>query len=80
MRSLVSPTPGDDCASVAVTSHGEYGVPEGLTFGFPVLSDGAGSWKVKEGFEINDFAKERIAITTEELVGERDEVRTLGLI
>jgi len=80
VRSLVNPTLGDDCASVAVTSHGEYGVPEGLTFGFPVLSDGAGSWKVKEGFELNDFAKERIAITTDELVGERDEVRSLGLI
>jgi malate dehydrogenase len=80
VRSLVNATPGDDCASVAVTSHGEYGVPEGLTFGFPVVSDGAGSWKVKEGFELNDFAKERIAITTDELVAERDEVRNLGLI
>ncbi|HEY5092764.1 MAG TPA: malate dehydrogenase, partial [Acidimicrobiales bacterium] len=34
--SLVQPTDNDDCASVAVTSHGEYGVPEGLTFGFPI--------------------------------------------
>jgi malate dehydrogenase len=80
VRSLVNATPGDDCASVGVTSHGEYGVPEGLTFGFPILADGAGSWKVKEGFEIDGFAKERIQITTDELVGERDEVRALGLI
>ncbi|HTT58910.1 MAG TPA: malate dehydrogenase [Acidimicrobiales bacterium] len=80
VRSLVNATPDDDCASVAVTSHGEYGVPEGLTFGYPVTSDGAGSWKVKEGFELDAFAKERIAITTEELIAERDEVRNLGLI
>jgi malate dehydrogenase len=80
VRSLVNATPGDDCASVGVTSHGEYGVPEGLTFGFPVLADGAGSWKVKENFEIDGFAKERIQVTTDELVGERDEVRALGLI
>jgi malate dehydrogenase len=80
VRSLVNDTPSDDCASVAVTSHGEYGVPEGLTFGYPVVSDGAGSWKVKEGFELNDFARQRIAITTDELVAERDEVRSLGLI
>ncbi|MGC2168098.1 MAG: malate dehydrogenase, partial [Acidimicrobiales bacterium] len=80
VRSLVNATPRDDCASVAVTSHGEYGVPEGLTFGYPVVSDGAGSWTVKEGFELNDFAKGRIAITAEELVAERDEVRNLGLI
>ncbi len=80
VRSLVTATPADDCASVAVTSHGEYGVPEGLTFGFPVVSDGAGSWHVKEGFELDEFAQGRIAITTDELVAERDEVRSLGLI
>jgi malate dehydrogenase len=78
--SLVQPTDSDDCASVAVTSHGEYGVPEGLTFGFPVTSDGKGSWRVKEGFGVDDFAKDRIKITTDELLSERDEVRSLGLI
>jgi malate dehydrogenase len=77
--SLVKPTAADDCASVAVTSHGEYGVPEGLTFGFPITSDGD-TWKVKEGFLADDFATERIKITTDELIGERDEVRALGLI
>jgi malate dehydrogenase len=44
------------------------------------VADGAGSWKVKEGFDIDGFAKERIQITTDELVTERDEVRALGLI
>ncbi|HVA52650.1 MAG TPA: malate dehydrogenase [Acidimicrobiales bacterium] len=78
--SLVNATPVDDCASIGVTSEGAYGVPEGLTFGFPVLADGQGSWKVKEGFEFDEFARERVKITTDELVGERDEVRALGLI
>jgi len=78
--SLVNPTAADDCASVAVTSSGEYGVPEGLTFGFPVSADGKGGWKVKEGFEIDAFAAKRIKITTDELIAERDEVRALGLI
>lgn len=77
---LVNPTAGDDCVSVGVTSHGEYGVPEGLTFGFPVTSDGKGDWKVKEGFAIDEFAAERIKLTTDELMGERDDVRALGLI
>jgi malate dehydrogenase len=80
VASLVSATPSDDCASIAVTSHGEYGVPEGLTFGFPVVSDGQGSWKVKESFNADDFAKDRIKITTDELLSERDEVTSLGLI
>jgi malate dehydrogenase len=80
VASLVCATPADDCASVGVTSHGEYGVPEGLTFGFPVMSDGHGSWKVKESFHSDDFAKGRIKITTDELLSERDEVTSLGLI
>ncbi|MHB8379823.1 MAG: malate dehydrogenase [Acidimicrobiales bacterium] len=78
--SLVSATPENDCASVGVTSEGAYGVPEGLTFGFPVLADGEGSWRVKEGFELDEFARERVKITTDELLGERDEVRALDLI
>jgi malate dehydrogenase len=80
VASLVTTTASDDCASVAVTSHGEYGVPEGLTFGFPVTADGNGSWKVKESFDSDDFAKDRIKITTDELLSERDEVKSLGLI
>jgi malate dehydrogenase len=78
--SLTTPTTADDCVSVGVTSNGEYDVPDGLTFGFPVHADGAGSWKVKEGFKLDDFANEKLRVTTEELVGERDEVRALGLI
>jgi malate dehydrogenase len=80
VASLVTATTSDDCVSVAVTSHGEYGVPEGLTFGFPIVSNGNGSWKVKESFESDEFAKGRIKITTDELLSERDEVKTLGLI
>ena len=78
--SLTTPTPADDCVSVAVTTRGEYGVPEGLTFGLPVVADGAGGFTVKEGFAHDDFARERVGATTDELLAERDEVRALGLI
>ena len=78
--SLTTPTAADDCVSVAVTSTGEYGVPEGLTFGLPITADGQGNWSVKEGFEIDEFAASRIKVTTDELLSERDEVRALGLI
>jgi malate dehydrogenase len=77
---LRSETPSDDCISVAVSSNGEYGVPEGLMFGYPISADGQGGWRVIEGVEHDDFAKSRIATTTEELVGERDDVRGLDLI
>jgi malate dehydrogenase len=77
---LTTATAADDCISVAVTSDGAYGVPEGLTFGFPVQADGQGSWKVKEGFNLDDFATEKIKVTTDELLAEREDVRGLGLI
>ncbi len=80
VASLLDVTAPDDCASVAVTSHGEYGAPEGLTFGFPITSNGDGTWVVKPGFEHDGFATERIRVTTDELLSERDEVRALGLI
>jgi malate dehydrogenase len=79
VRSIWEPTPADDWHSLAVCSRGEYGTPEGLQFGFPVVSDGDG-WAVVEDIEHDAFAQERIRITTEELVAERDEVRSLGLI
>ena len=36
-------------ASARVVSRGEYGTPEGLQYGFPVVADGAGGWSVAEG-------------------------------
>jgi malate dehydrogenase len=78
--SLRTKTAAGDCASVAVASSGQYGTPEGLQFGFPIVADGEGNWSVAEGFVHDDFAKERIAVTTEELLGERNDVQGLGLI
>jgi malate dehydrogenase len=78
--SLTTPTPVGDCVSVGVTSSGQYGVPEGLTFGFPIVADGQGNWSVKEDFVIDEFAAERVKVTTDELLGEREDVRALGLV
>ena len=76
VQSLITATPVDDCASLAVVSHGEYGVPEGLVFGYPVRADAAG-FRVVEGLEHSAFAQERIRITTEELESERAAVAHL---
>jgi malate dehydrogenase len=77
---LRTATPAGSCVSVAVASTGQYGAPEGLQFGFPVVADGAGGWSVAEGFVHDEFATARIAATTEELESERAEVRQLGLL
>ena len=79
VNSVWQKTDKGDWHSLAVCSTGEYGAPEGLQFGFPVVSDGT-STKVVEGIEHDAFAKSRIKITTDELLSERDEVRALGLI
>jgi malate dehydrogenase len=78
--SLTRPTPTDCSTSVAVASTGEYGVPEGLQFGFPIVADGLGAWSVKPGFQHTAFAKDKIQVTTDELCSERDEVVALGLL
>jgi len=44
------------------------------------VADGKGNWSVAEGFVHDEFAQGRIAVTTEELLGERNDVRELGLI
>jgi malate dehydrogenase len=75
--SIRTATPGDDWVSLAVCSRGEYGVPEGLQFGFPVRSDGKGGWQVVEGLDHDDFAREKLKITTDELLAERDDVADL---
>ena len=76
VRSIRSPTAPGDNAALAVVSRGEYGVPEDLQYGYPVVSDGSG-WSVAEGFRLDDFARERLRATTEELLGEREDVRDL---
>ncbi len=77
--SIRTPTPPGDAVSLAVISHGEYGRPEGLVFGFPVRSDGT-NWEVVEGLPHSSFAEERIQRTTDELIEERSSVESLGLL
>jgi malate dehydrogenase len=76
VNSIREATPWGDWHSLAVVSHGEYGVPEWLQFGFPVRSDGT-NWEVVPDLQHDDDAKERIRITTEELIQERDLVKDL---
>jgi malate dehydrogenase len=77
VTSIRTATAGDDFTSLAVVSNGEYGVPRGLQFGFPVRTNGSGGWTVVEGLAHDAFAIERIRITTEELEAERAEVTDL---
>jgi malate dehydrogenase len=70
----------DTLVSMAVPSGGQYGVAEGIISSFPVKVTGDGNYEIVEGLEIDEFAQGKIDITVEELVGERDAVKKLGLI
>lgn len=76
---LVHDTVQGETFSVARCSQGEYGIDEGLIFSFPCRTEG-GQLKVIAGFEQNEFGKEKIQITLDELRQERDAVMEMGLI
>lgn len=74
MAAILTPTPENDFFSVAQISCGEYGVPEGLIFGYPVRSDGA-RLAIVPGLTHEIFAEQKIRSTIQELVQERDAVK-----
>jgi malate dehydrogenase len=68
-----------DWVSMAVPSDGSYGVEDGLISSFPCRCSG-GNWEIVQGLELNDFSRERLELTVNELKEERDAVRGLGLV
>ena len=72
-------TPDGDWVSMAVPSTGAYGVEEGLISSFPVTTAN-GDWEIVEGLELEDFSKQKIEATVNELKEERDTVKQLDLV
>ena len=56
--------------TMGIPSNGAYGIPEETMFGFPVTCEN-GEYKLVEGLEIDDFSRERINITLQELEEEK---------
>lgn len=77
VRSMISKTPDGQWFSAGVPSDGSYGVDDGLMFSFPLTSDGAGNWSIVQGLPHDDFAKEKIQATLEELRHEKSLVEDL---
>jgi malate dehydrogenase len=68
-------TPGK-VHSVAVKSEGRYGFDPNVWAGMPVRST-ANGFEVITSYEMDEFAKSKIAATNAELVGERDTVKDM---
>ncbi len=62
--------------TMGVPSTGEYGIPAGIVFGFPVTTEN-GEYKIVQGLEIDAFSQECIDKTLAELQGEADGVKHL---
>jgi malate dehydrogenase len=70
MRDWWVGTAHGEWVSMAVISDGSYNIPKGLVFSFPVTIKNW-NWEIVQGLQFNDFGKEAIRLTTEELEQER---------
>lgn len=70
-------TPPGDWTSLAVASTGQYGIPKGLFFSYPVQCTANGSWSVVAGLTHDAEGERRIKVTTDELLQERELVKDL---
>ncbi|MFB4204493.1 malate dehydrogenase [Arhodomonas sp. KWT2] len=76
MRDWTLGTPEGDWVSMAIPSDGSYGIAEGIIYSFPCRVSN-GQYSIVEGLDIDDFSRERMAATEQELVEERDAVAHL---
>lgn len=76
VRSIHLGTPAHDWTSLGVVSQGEYNVPEGLVFSYPVRSDGE-TCTVVSGIDHAETATRLLDATTIELLQERSAVQHL---
>ena len=70
VHSIVNPTKEGDWFSVSVCSDGSYGTPAGTITSLPIRSDGK-NWEIVKGHEINEFSRQKIKITNDELLEEQ---------
>jgi malate dehydrogenase len=76
VKHLTEMTPQGDWHSACVCSDGSYGIDEGLIASFPIRSDGS-LWEIVQDVELNDFSKEKIQASVDELNEERVAVSEL---
>jgi len=76
MNSWALGTDANDWVSMGVYSDGSYGITEGLIYSFPCTCQD-GDWKIVQGLVINDFSREKMTATENELNEEKEGVAHL---
>ena len=72
-----NPTNSGDCFSAAVITDGSYDLPDGVICGMPLMTTSDGNVEIVRDIVLSDFAKEKIKISTNELIEERSAVEDL---
>ena len=72
-----NPTKSGDCFSAAVITDGSYDLPDGIICGMPMMTAPDGNVEIVRDIVLSDFAKEKIKISTNELIEERSAVEDL---
>ncbi len=72
-----NPTQSGDCFSAAVMTDGSYDLPDGIICGMPLMTTPDGKVEIVRDITLSDFAKEKIKISTDELIEERAAVEDL---
>jgi malate dehydrogenase len=68
---LVTGTEPGHTVPMGVVSDGSYGIEKGLIFSFPLHVDVPGEWKIAKSFKVDDFAREKLKLTEDELKSEK---------
>lgn len=76
MRNWVLGTADDEWVSMAVISDGSYGIAKDIVYSFPMTCR-AGEYQIVQGLEIDDFSRERMQLTEQELLQERTAIEDL---
>ena len=66
----------ENWVTMGIPSNGQYGIPDDLIFGMPVVCED-GKYSVVNDLEINDFAKSKFSITLKELIEEQNDIFNL---
>ncbi|MCW8933458.1 MAG: malate dehydrogenase [Gammaproteobacteria bacterium] len=78
MRDWVRGSSSNDWCSMAVPSDGSYGISEGIIYSFPVTCEN-GDYQIVQGLEISEFSQQRMTLSEQELLEEREAIKHLLL-
>ena len=76
MRDWVLGTGSSEIVSMGIVSDGSYGIAKGIFYSFPVRCD-YGRYQIVQDLPINDFSRQRMTASEQELLDEKSMVESL---